>query len=593
MDIGEKMDKYEYSLKTEQLKKYALEGFFDEEALEICESINWKREKDVEILSIIANVYEKYRRYEKALFVLERIYKLSSAKRRNAYRIINVALEYGDYDTATDYLEEYKRLAPKDTKSIFLEYRIAKGRLYSQLEQEKKSADAKAQEVREMKKIIPLLEKYVQNECDEVGMYELAEAYHRVGMKEECVAMCDQISIWFSVGTYVEKALRLKTIYVPLSDEQREMIQNRSKYEERLNAFVNELTTPEEVPSFTTKEEAKERSEKKAEKVAKKEKTEQSVIVMTSLESLDAERKKEAKKETKQREEVFAESAKSIHNKSEKVSIESLENIRKLKEDYSQKAEQIQASFVEEEKVIEQDKKEQEQAVFVVDISEEIDVSNLGDLTKIGNFVVQCDVEKKGIQIAAAIISEQIRQGESITSEIAYTSGEKLNEAGVEEALAEMSNVVLLVKQAGMLSDISLWSLHTFMKQPDCHIRIVLIDTEDGIEGIWKKYSTLKDVFHALFLAKTMTVDELADYAVNYAASKNCILHDMAYIPLYDIIEMIVEDKKGNEKKRVENFMDYVIENASSRKFTQILRNLFFVRQDDQGKIILYEKDFE
>lgn len=607
------MDKYEYGLKTEQLKKYALEGFFDEEALEICESINWKREKNVEILSIIAQVYEKYRKYEKALLTLERIYKISSAKRRNLYHIIHIALEYGDYDTAADYLEEYKYFAPRDTKSIFLEYRIAKGRLYSQLEQEEDKSDVKNQEVQGMKRIIPILEKYVQEECDEIGMYELAEAYHKVGQKEDCVAMCDQISVWFAVGPYVEKALRLKTVYVPLSDEQREMIENRNKYEERLKNFVNDLTISDEVPSFTTKEEARERAEKKAEQEAKQEKADKSrsIIVMTSLETLDAEQKKETEqkkenqekiklKETKQKEEKFAEYAKSIHNKSEKVSIDSLENIRRLKDDYSQKAEKIQA-FLEEDEVAsgeeEQNEKQQqmekEPTVFVVDISKDIDVSNLGDLTKVGHFVIKTDVEKKGIQLAAVVLSEKIKQGESIKSETAYISGEKLNEVGVEETLAEISSEVLLVKRAGLLSDVSLWGLQTFMEQPDCKLRIVLIDTDGGIEEIWKRNAVLKDMFETLFWTKTMTVDELADYAVEYAASKDCVLHDMAYIPLYDIIEMIVEDKKGNEKNRVEDFMDYVIKNASGRKFTQILRNIFFVRQDDQGKVILYEKDFE
>lgn len=556
------MDKYEYSLKTEQLKKYALEGIFDEEALEICESINWKKEKDVEILSIISKVYETYRKYEKALSVLERMYKISNAKRRNAYRIISVALEAKDYDIASDYLEEYKRLAPRDTKSIFLEYHIAKGRLYSQ-------SISRDKEIQGLKQLLPILEKYIQEEYDEEGMYELAEVYHKVGMKDACVAMCDQIATWFSVGTYVEKALRLKTVYVPLSEEQREMIQNQTKYEERLKEFVNDLKEPDEVPVFTTKEEAKERAKKKASQ--KEKKKEKDVLIMTSLDN-------------------FTEKAKSIHNKAEKVSVDSMESVRKLQEDYKQKAEEVKNTSEEQEEKIELEEKQQLE--FNVNISEEIDVSNIGDLTAIRHFVVKCDSEKKGIQLAAEVIGQKILQGESIHNEITYTTGEKLNQAGIEESLTDVSNI-LFIKQAGTLSDVSLWNLQLFMEKPDTQIHIVLIDTDNGIESLWKKNITIQNKFDAIFSGTMMSVDELADYAVEYAERKNCVLHEMAYIPLYDIIEMIVDDKKGDEKKRVEDFMNYVIENASGRRFMQVLRNLLFVRQDDQGKMILYEKDFE
>lgn len=616
------MDKYEYGLKTEQLKKYALEGTFDEDALEICESLNWKREKDITLLSIGANVYEAYRRYEKALFVLERMYKISNARRRNAYHIIELALEYGDYNTAANYLDEYKRLAPQDAKCILLEYRIAKGRMGVKLEEEKE--DPKGQEIRELNKIIPILERYVKADCDEAWMYELAEQYHRVGRREDCVAMCNQISLWFSVGSYVEKALRLKTIYTPLSEEQREMIKNRYKYEERLKDFVNDLKVPEEIPEIITKEEARERAEKRAgagENTAARNPEKEEAIVMTNLETLDPDPFREMSEPEKEEEgrkpvsgAAFIESARTASTKVENISIDSLDHIRRLRQDFEDRAAKTQEAPQAEEayevpleedlEPISQENSQEnswETALsshqfdpkdVSVDLSEEKTYAAIQELKSIGHFTVKSDIEKKGIQLAVSIISQKIQEGEPVSNQIARTSGEKLNQTGVQEALGELSGAVLFIERAGTLSESSLWNLNLFMEKPDNSVLVVLIDTGDGIDGIWKKNPKLKEQFRFRFSVRTISVDDLAEYATAYAASKNCVLHDMALIPLYDTLEVIVSDKKGNEKKRVEDLIDYAIENASGKRLKQRIRNIFLVRLDEQGRTILREEDF-
>lgn len=607
------MDKYEYSLKTEQLKKYALEGTFDEDALEICESLNWKREKDITLLSIGANVYEAYRRYEKALFVLERMYKISNARRRNAYHIIELALEYGDYNTAANYLDEYKRLAPQDAKCILLEYRIAKGRMGVKLQE--KTDDPKGQEIRELNKIIPILERYVKADCDEAWMYELAEQYHRVGRRDDCVAMCNQISLWFSVGSYVEKALRLKTIYTPLSEEQREMIKNRYKYEERLKDFVNDLKVPEEIPEIITKEEAKERAEKRAgsgETTAVRDLEKEDAVVMTNLETLDPDpfqEMSEPEKEEEGRKPVsgaaFIESARTANTKVENISIDSLDHIRRLKQDFETRAAQTQRTQTKEvyevplEEALESTSEETvlsspqpDPEDVSMDQSEEKTYAAVQELKSIGHFTVKSDIEKKGIQLAVSIISQKIREGEPVSNQIARTSGEKLNQAGVQEALGGLSGVVLFIERAGTLSESSLWNLNLFLERPDNSVLAVLIDTGDGIDGIWKKNPKLKEQFRFRFSVRTLSVDDLAEYATAYAASKNYVLHDMALIPLYDTLEVIVSDKKGNEKKRVEDLIDYAIENASGKRLKQRIRNIFLVRLDEQGRTILREEDF-
>ena len=57
----------------------------------------------------------------------------------------------------------------------------------------------------------------------------------------ECVRLCDEIILWFSVGTYVERAMELKQIYEPLTPDQLEKAEHKEKYVENLNKVAREF----------------------------------------------------------------------------------------------------------------------------------------------------------------------------------------------------------------------------------------------------------------------------------------------------------------------------------------------------------------
>ena len=54
------MDKYEFNIKVEQIKKMAAKGDY-ETAMKIADTIDWRRVRNVNILSMAASVYEKTR----------------------------------------------------------------------------------------------------------------------------------------------------------------------------------------------------------------------------------------------------------------------------------------------------------------------------------------------------------------------------------------------------------------------------------------------------------------------------------------------------------------------------------------------------
>lgn len=192
------MDKYEYKLKLEQIKKLAEVKDYKASA-QIADSVNWKKVKSVATLCMIGEIYEKNRQLEESREILLMAYDRSPVGRNIIYRLTLVALKLGNLQEAQDYYEEFLEIAPHDNMKYVLKYEIAK---------------AKGTELEEQ---ISILEEFKEREYTEEWAFELAYLYHKAGKEEKCVDICDELILWFGEGQYVEKALELKMMYQPLN----------------------------------------------------------------------------------------------------------------------------------------------------------------------------------------------------------------------------------------------------------------------------------------------------------------------------------------------------------------------------------------
>ena len=216
------MDKYEYTIKSDKIKKLTERRDY-ETAAKIADTIDWERVKNVKMLSIVSQAYEKTGRLEEAKDLLLMAYECAPVGRRFLYKLTELAARQGKFDEAEDYLQEYTEVSPHDPGRLLLRYEIARAK----------------EEPPE--RLIMILEAYQKREFEEKWAYELAELYYGIGKTEECIKLCDEIVLWFGVGTYVDKAMELKQKMVPLSPEQIEKRENKEKYLRRLKDIQKEF----------------------------------------------------------------------------------------------------------------------------------------------------------------------------------------------------------------------------------------------------------------------------------------------------------------------------------------------------------------
>lgn len=219
------MDKYEFNIKVEQMKKMVKKGDYAT-AMKIADGIDWRRVRNAGLLSMVAQIYENNKQYQEAKDILLLAFDRAPIGKRLLFKLTELALKEGNVDEAESYYHEYCDLAQDDSGQHLLRYEILK----------EKGAPKE--------QLIHSLERYINEELDEKWMYELADLYSQVGMEDECIALCDRIMLMFGLGKYVEKAMELKKRYAPLTKYQMDLVENRDKYEEKLKAVEQEYSTP-------------------------------------------------------------------------------------------------------------------------------------------------------------------------------------------------------------------------------------------------------------------------------------------------------------------------------------------------------------
>ena len=234
------MDKYEYRVKTEQMLEY-MENKDYQKAMEIADTIDWRRVKSSSMLNTVSEIYEYNGEYQKSRDILFVAFDRSPGSRKIVYRLGMLALKINDPEEASDCYEEFVKLAPRDPNQYILKYKILRAQGAPLTEQ------------------IAALEEFKKAEYVEKWAYELAERYHEAGMTAECLEECDDLILWFSEGKYVYKAMELKMKYKPLTPLQQE------KYDSRPGAAKKAPEEPAEEPVEETAEEAVEETVEAAE----------------------------------------------------------------------------------------------------------------------------------------------------------------------------------------------------------------------------------------------------------------------------------------------------------------------------------------
>ena len=480
------MDKYEFNIKVEQIKKLVNKGDF-ETAMKIADTIDWRRARSTSLLTMISQIYEKNAEYQDAKDILLLAYERAPLGKGLLYKLTDLALRENNIQEAEAYYREFCELSGDDPRQYLLRFLIL----------EAKDAPLEQQ--------INSLERYCQEELDEKWLYHLAELYHQANQADDCVRICDKIMLMFGLGKYVDKAMELKLQYAPLTKYQMDLVENREKYEEKLRAVEEEYKNgtyrkpepegeyldtdepeaelddePENEPEGQSEQaEPEEKAGKpKAETKPADEKVEKTALdedVVASLHEAQAE-------------EALAKEVSKIkpYDEEEGASEGETRVFRNLRD-----LEPAEAEEKGEEAPIHEFEEEEETIVEDWDFEPEEEEE---EIKESNHLMIEAEDPAAGLAMALDSL-KKIHRELGTKHPVAKISGANLSHRGIASVAERLAGKDLVVEHAADLDDLTVEELEELMTQDETGMVVVLIDTQARLEQMHRAYPALAERF--------------------------------------------------------------------------------------------------
>lgn len=632
------MDKYEFNIKVEQIRKLSNQGDF-ETAMKIADTIDWKKVRNANLLSMVANVYEKNHEYQDAKDILLMAFERAPIGKRLLYKLTDLSLKEGNVEEANAYYREFCDLAGDDPRQHLLRYMILKA-MDAPIEQQ-----------------IHSLESYTEEELDEKWLYELADLYHRAGDANRCVAACDKIMLMFGLGKYVDKAMELKIQYAPLNKYQMDLVENRDKYEEKLRAVEQAFEAEDSVDNDeelsdqdrTVESEIMEAPEKtdavaeEAAEIANADEENQDVSITPDLsygKEVIAAQVKQAEAEAQLAKEVSRIGTDEVEeNESDLGKTRVLDSIRRMPA-----AEQNAVAAQETPEP------EAEEELEVEELEEEPELPRMTN-----HLMIEARSPEKGMEIAIQTL-KQIQKETGVKNPVAKITGSKLNKRGILACADKLSGKDLMIEEAGDLTPQMIGELEMLMTSDTSGMRIILIDNPKQMEMLHAQNPSLADKFECIGCdyppvqnaepeaqsetvredradapseagtderpvrrivpvneeamrapepeveernteeeaaeEEEMGIDEFAQYCCKYASEIDCSITGKSMLALYERIEIMEEDGIPLVRKEAEALIEEAADRAEKPSLGKAIKGLFSSKYDKDGMLILKEEHF-
>ena len=613
------MDKYEFNVKVEQIRKLVNKEDF-ETAMKITDSIDWKKVRNANLLSMVAQVYEKNEEYQDAKDILLLAFERAPIGKRLLYKLTELALKEGNLEEAEAYYREFCDLSADDPRQYLLRYLILKEK------------DAPAEQ------LIHSLESYTAEELDEKWLYELAKLYHENGNEAMCVSTCDKIMLMFGLGKYVDKAMELKLEYAPLTKYQMDLVENREKYEERLRAveqsFGMEGSDAGNAADYAAPENGDDIEEP------------QPVLEITEDETARPFAREELVAAVKQ-----AEVEEHLAQEMSKLTVEDYQE----DDDDSGKTRVLdeikRAQILYQETTVlpkipraGKDAEPAEAEPLEPAIPDPVWEPELS--AAVNHVMIEAKNLQWGFEKALKTL-KQIQIETGIKNPVAKISGEKLNNRGILASREKLSGKDLVIEEAGDLDHQQRKELETLMEEDTTGMRIILIDNPKQLEQLYGQNPTLASRFECIGsdddsagseikpaapeksaepepeaddrpvrrvapnsdLAMRMPdkvmedeeepdrqaeldIDEFAQYACKYAAEIDCSITGKSMLALYERIEIMEEEGILLTKTSAETLIEEAADRAEKPPISRRLTGIFSAKYDKDGLLILKEEHF-
>ena len=169
----------------------------------------------------------------------------------------------------------------------------------------------------------------------------------------------------------------------------------------------------------------------------------------------------------------------------------------------------------------------------------------------------------------------------------------RLNEKDIKQLFAAVTGGCLIIEEAGQLTTESAVTLSLLMENDKSGLIVVMEDTKENLQKLLNNNVEYAKRFTEKINIPVLSIDELVNFGKVYALELGYNIDEMGVLALYDRVNIRFRPDHPVYVTGVKEIVDEAIDHAERGGLGGFFGRLGGKHYDDEGNLILQEKDFQ
>lgn len=178
-------------------------------------------------------------------------------------------------------------------------------------------------------------------------------------------------------------------------------------------------------------------------------------------------------------------------------------------------------------------------------------------------------------------------------AKVAKIYAEDLNNKDIAATVSKIAGGVLIIEEAGDLSDNAIAQLSMAMDFKTDGLIVFLEDERRYLQDLLARNTQFAQKFDITINVPMLTKDELVEFGKYYALENDCVMDDSAVLTLYDGIGVMQTPEQPVAILDVKEVMDKAIKRANKFSLGKIFSTISGKRFDEEDRVIIKGKNFK
>lgn len=194
--------------------------------------------------------------------------------------------------------------------------------------------------------------------------------------------------------------------------------------------------------------------------------------------------------------------------------------------------------------------------------------------------------------LAVDLIKAIQKQRQTKGGKVAIVNAASLNKKNISDIFLKLKRGALVIEQAGKLHPRTVEELNAEMEKQTEEMLVVLEEEREPLKSLLRSNVRFAKKFTAKLEVPIFTNDELVTFAQTYAKENGYKLDDLAILALYSRIDAMQKESHSVSITEVKDVLDEAMNHSRKATAKKFMKRLRGKSEDEEGRIILNEKDF-